>query len=271
MRCSALVTTMCALTFFALSSAANAQETTRAHLITRPDATDLLDAFPPIPLLNAVSGRAVLDCTVDASGDTACSATEEEPAGAGFAAAAGQLGRGLRYSPATENGRAVASHVRLPIVFANAVQRPASIAILTVPGHPGRSSNNADLSAYYPEAARSSGQAGLALIACATRSNGVLECALEREWPEGFGFGERALALMQEVPTARQRYAPSFRLNVAFHTEEYVSFYSEMPGPRDFERNYPRDALARGIEARTNPICEIQADRTVRCSARLDP
>jgi len=61
------------------ATAANAQETTRARLLTTPDAQMLTDLFPIIPLANGVSGRVTLTCDVAVEGNSACHTTDETP------------------------------------------------------------------------------------------------------------------------------------------------------------------------------------------------
>jgi TonB family protein len=261
----ALATAIC--TLLIATGAAQAQDTARPRLLTRPDANALMDAFPPVALLRGISGRAVLDCRVAANGDASCVAVEENPADRGFGAAAEALAREWRFSPATENGQQVNSQIRLPIVFDNASEIASTIALLPVPALPPAYFQTPELARYYPESARAADVDGAALLACVRKSDGALKCEVESEIPEGYGFAERAIALLQENPAQRARYSQSFRVNAAFYAgDRPMPFYERLPTGRTFARHYPPRALRTGVQGVAIPVCEIQADRTVQCT-----
>jgi TonB family protein len=218
----------------ALSMPAAAQEASRARLVTVPDADALSVNFPVVALARGVSGRVVLACDVAADGSSACRAAEEAPAGLGFAAAAETVAADWRFEPRTEGGAAVASTVRIPIVFTNPAGEAAVIETqLMVDGLPGerrqvrehdvrmsrelneisacqwaareacvvfRSNEDVRYNAdYYPEAARAAGTDARVLVACAIRQDRRADCAVDREAPEGAEFGAAALRLVSDV------------------------------------------------------------------------
>ena len=111
----------------ALLTPARAQETSRARLLTVPDATALSDHFPVVALARGVSGRVVLACDIAVDGSSTCNTAEETPAGMGFSAAAEALAAEWRFEPRVESGVAVASTSRIPVVFTNTFEEPLII------------------------------------------------------------------------------------------------------------------------------------------------
>jgi hypothetical protein len=220
-----------------LAPMANAQET-RARLITEIDANAFADAFPPVALATAVSGRVVLECAVAVDGSSECRAVEETPAGAGFGAAAEGLAADWRFEPRVENGQQVASVARMPVEFQNPnEQRLVIQSRLYVSGTRPRGAdtggafpplfmqratcgwnrsencarqamlaNEADedsppvsLFRYYPERALREEIDGRVVIACAMRADRTLDCAVQAEVPTGQEFGQRAIQLVSDI------------------------------------------------------------------------
>jgi hypothetical protein len=292
-------------------STASAQDADRARLTSEVDATVLGDAFPPVPLTLGLSGRAVLECAVAADGSSACAAAREQPEGFGFGAAAETLAREWRFTPAMENGRAAASVLRIPIVFENrSSQRLVLQTFIVVDGvrgmmgaiaeNPGDGPNAEEVARltcswgggtnctrpdrnyirrdqnirFYPQAAREQNIDGRALVACAMRSNHRLDCAVEREAPEGWGFGERAVDLVTNIaeqgrdnitPGAAFRIVADFAMHDRGSSQATRSPWSSAPTGGAFMRYYPRDAMARNIDGRAVLYCEILPSRRLAC------
>lgn len=287
-----------------LIAPASAQDRPRARLLTVPDGQALADAFPVVALARGVSGRVVLSCDVAADGNSNCLAVEATPADMGFGAAAEALSADWRFEP-------VVSTVRVPIEFQNEINEPLTlergIAIESFAGVDLSSQVNESYTqlmatyhavtvcqwsgrpdcaniqgpdnvrvlynvGHYPLEAAMQSVSGRAVVACAVRSNGGPECALEAVSPNAFGFGDTALRITSEVAAAqRAQLAPGqvVRVPVSFaivdRNGQRQTPWIEMPEARDFFRYYPRAAMRRDIEGYASLICTIMPDRRLDC------
>ena len=75
--------------------------------------------------------------------------------------------------------------------------------------------------AYYPDRAQRLGKEGFADIDCLVAASGaVISCALNREIPPGFGFGEKALhigCLFKFKPASDPNAPPAWTKNKLVH------------------------------------------------------
>jgi len=104
----------------ALSHAAGAasQVVTQPEWLAKPTAATVENAYPPIALQMAMSGRATIHCQVDEVGKLAdCKVTSELPEGLGFGAAALAMAPAFQMRPRTVGGQAVAGVLNVPIAF----------------------------------------------------------------------------------------------------------------------------------------------------------
>ncbi|MCC7268798.1 MAG: TonB family protein [Caulobacteraceae bacterium] len=91
----------------------------KAQWAVLPDAALVAAAYPPESRAAKISGRAVLNCRVGVGGRLeACATVSEDPAGKGFAEAAGKLADHLRLSIWTDEGLpTVGGRVNVPLRF----------------------------------------------------------------------------------------------------------------------------------------------------------
>ncbi len=85
--------------------------------LARPSAVDFAAAYPPLASDFDTEGRAVLDCLIVEDGRLRCLASSEDPAAAGFGAAALWLSRSLRSDAQVDGVPTLGRKVHLPINF----------------------------------------------------------------------------------------------------------------------------------------------------------
>lgn len=296
MRRAGRLLAFCAV-YAALSGLALAQNPSQTALLNAPSAEEIYDHFPPIPLTRGVSGHVSLSCAVAPDGSSECTIGGETPEGLGFGPAALELAQDWQFS---QNSQPVASTARVVVEFQNEretrqvtqgvilVQRAHTVhdrvsateisedelsyRICRWNGRRGCSAARPrfqlsdDVYAnYYPPAAHSENIGGRALVACAMRSDRRLDCAIEAEAPAGWGFGERALRVVNDVVIQaghRVEIGAAFRVPVQFGE---VDIWEEAPTVHHFRAVYPARALERSIQGRVVLFCEILQNRRPFC------
>lgn len=165
---------------------------------TRQPSGQQISALRPARVVTErMSGGAVLDCVVTATGAlSGCKVEREAPRGYGFGAAALKAAPLFRMAPATADGRATAgARVRAPVTFD--ARRVGGV--MTVMAHPmwiGAPDLAAVQAAYPPSAG---GASGKAVVRCAFDIEGrATDCELKSESPAGKGFGAAALGLADD-------------------------------------------------------------------------
>lgn len=205
----------------ALCLAATAQAQTRApewrdaEWIARPDAAAFAENYPPAALSQGVAGRVLLDCAVLLDTTAHCTVASETPLDWGFGEAALAIGRSFRFRPTERDGVPVAGgRVRVPIRFnmaADDIPHWFAAIMDTLPPEARvdlpswEQAPNAQMVEFaYPRAAQEAGLVGRGVLGCLINPDRTLACEIDRESPEGHGFGAAALTL-----------APRFVVNAA--------------------------------------------------------
>lgn len=256
-----------------MASAQSTDEEPARDFVTPPDPAVVSDAFPVVAMATGVSGVATLLCDVERDGAPRCQVEQEEPAGYGFGAAALEVMSTLRFAPGEAEQR------RVPVRFPTSATRAPVLDMITVTGIRGASAaavTSADpaLRRYYPQAAHVAGVEGRSLVACVVRSANAIDCAIEREEPTGFGFGEKALEVTQLTLNDQVRavrglvFRRPFEFVLSEPNEERAprSMWSRAPTARQIIDAYPVRALADDVEGRVSLLCEIQAGGLLNCA-----
>lgn len=168
----------------------------------KPSQEELLTVFPAEAFKRGIDGKAVISCNITTQGAlNGCTVVSESPAGKGFGAAAIALTPQFMMRPATLNGVAVASTVRMPINFyTNGAGEMASGGKKVIQPNVAWSQapSYADVVAAYPKKARDARVGGRATIACLMGEDGRLKsCVRAISEPRGYGFDIAAKQLAQ--------------------------------------------------------------------------
>jgi TonB family protein len=165
-----------------------------------PTAEEIEAAYPPAAASDGVEGTAVLLCRRTPVGSLEqCTVTEETPAGRGFGEAALRLAANF----SGPNGKTL---VRASIRFRRGQGRSSAQTLADGETMPPRSPPDppaakpapkaAGPTHFYPEAAQRKEVTGAALMICRVQPDeSVASCAVARESPPGFGFGEAAIKM----------------------------------------------------------------------------
>lgn len=168
----------------------------------KPTPEDLLAVWPKEALRLGKGGRATIDCKVSIQGTLFdCRVFDETPAGAGFGGAAIAMTPQLLFKPAQQDGKPVASSVRLPVKFempegtepaTSFGSHPVVDAAMAWPQAPTYS----EVTAAYPSKARAAGVGGYVGLHCSlTRAGELSRCETLKEEPRGYGFAAAARQL----------------------------------------------------------------------------
>ncbi|HRE44977.1 MAG TPA: hypothetical protein PKY87_13545 [Terricaulis sp.] len=196
----------------ALCLAATAQAQTRApewrdpEWIARPDGVVFAENYPPAALAQGVVGQVMLECAVLLDTTARCIVANETPLYWGFGDAALVIGRSFRFRPLERDGVPMeGGRVRVPLRFrmtaddntqwfAAYMDTLAPEARVDVPTwEQAPNAQMVDLA--YPRAAQEAGLVGRGVLGCLINPDRTLDCEIDRESPEGHGFGAAALTL----------------------------------------------------------------------------
>lgn len=257
-RLAAQVAALAIITALGGAQAAYAQDgaVTAQRLEHEPDPAFVFDAYPPLALAQRIGGEATLLCVIPAAGVHRCELDNETPEGFGFGEAALSLVPAFAFLPRREGGVAVDSGALLPVVF----EAP-----------PGPPPAPIDAVALFGNLPRAEDHSGRAMLACAGRRDGRLDCVVEEE--TGPGLGQRALSIIGSAASGPRFDRGPFRYGarVAFTfagppAPARPAIWSRRPSASDVASAYPSRALDRGVSGRAELDCVVQADRRLSCS-----
>lgn len=156
-----------------------------------PSNEDVLAVYPQAAKADGLSGRARITCTITAAGMLeACGIASEEPAGAGFGAAALALAGKFSLEPHWADGRsAVGAALTVPFRFQPPELRVPELKFKRRASYGGLG----DAGPYYPDDAARRHLTGLVLMDCDLAADGALSaCIVRSETPEGHDFDAAA-------------------------------------------------------------------------------
>jgi len=164
----------------------------------------LADAYPyskTAPRALPPSGAAVVSCRWHEGGDLDhCRVLSESPKAVGFGRRAAVVATLSRAPTPPASAVSPTSEVTIPVTFDGQAAAAAGDPklgghVLNAP-HWRMRPNPTDIMRYYPDRAMRMNAAGQVTVACYVVITGELEgCRIVSEAPEGFGFGDSALAL----------------------------------------------------------------------------
>lgn len=182
------------------------QAATRTALVgvawqSAPSYPDVVAAYPEEAKAKGVGGRVTLTCVFKGEGRLAgCQTVNEEPERLGFARAAKSLSDSFVGPTTLSDGRKTAG-ILTQISFTFAPEMLDPDPRKRVVGKPVWAvTPSADqFAGGYPDAAKQAGVAtGRAVLLCDIAAGGRLDgCSTQSEEPDGFGFGDAALALSE--------------------------------------------------------------------------
>lgn len=255
--------------------------------LAKPTPEDMMIVWPTEALRKRQGGSAVIRCSVGVQGLLLdCKVMEEEPAGAGFGAAAIALTPQFVMRPGRFNGKPVVSEVRISMRFPKefAPEGIMSNKIVAANRDWLEAPTYFDVAAAYPAKARAKRIAGYANLACSFKADGALRnCDVVSEKPGGYGFGAAARALAKQF-----RAHPNFadgapvggvrvQLPVAFATEMLDAktptlgkpTWAALPSAEQARDAYPAAADKAGVNTGRAVLgCMVEAEGKVACKVQ---
>ena len=158
----------------------------------KPSGEDVNRLWPAAAARKGIGGRAVLSCTVTATGTMSdCTIVSETPEGYGFGASALMLSGSFKMKPLTVDGLPVGgATVRIPLSFSSGGDSfggaTRGVPALTEPVW-ARAPSFADMAAAWPVSAGDSADGNVTLRCRVTASGGLKDCRQLAQGPGDFG------------------------------------------------------------------------------------
>ncbi len=220
-------------------------------------------------------------CTVTVLGNvTNCAVVREAPENLGFGASAIRISKLFEMKPATKDGKAIESRVRIPLKFNNPTP-----PMIVEPDWLKRP-NSEQLGDAYPPRAMEIGKSGKVVMECeVTVTGNVHHCAVVAEDPKGLDFGNAALSLanlFQMRPALRDGEAIESRVRVPISfscagcqaigpVQTRMHFRSPpwlaAPTFEQWKAAYPAKARAAGAGGAVNFECGFKGDGAIGACA----
>lgn len=250
--------------------------------LKQPSRIQMMQVWPVEALKRGKSGKAVIQCEVSVHGAlVACEVVSEEPAGAGFGAAALALTPQFLMKPGIIDGKPVRGTARIPINFVagapisglRTVKVVANVAWNAAPTY-------AEMVAAYPAKARENGVGGAVTLACKFKADGGLrDCNTVNESPRGMGFSTAAHSLTgkfagpTELRTGESTKDARTQLRFTFPVEMLNASaptigkptWAALPAAEELLGAIPQQAIDTGVAA-----ARVALDCIVVAEGRLD-
>ena len=169
--------------------------------VRKPSGNDVTRLWPAAAARKGISGKAVLSCTVTASGTVSdCEVVSETPEGYGFGASALMLAGSFQMKPRTVDGTPVGgATVRIPLSFSSGGERfgdsSRGVPALTEPVWV-KAPGFADMAAAWPPSAGNATEGNVTLRCRVMTNGGLTDCKPLAQGLAKVGFGEAAMTLV---------------------------------------------------------------------------
>ena len=236
-----------------------------------PDWVALMPLFPQRARQNAVAGYVRLGCEVTAEGRPAnCVVLLECPAGYGFGQASLDGAKTFDFAPKTVAGRAVPGHIVVPVSWSAPLLSPRDCPAGSIRKpiweHTPDPSEQQSL---FPARALADGENGAVRVLCdVDRDGGMQNCAVNFEYPEGYGFGSASLSLAAQykvdiAKTIMPGQARTVDIDFGWSAARRNipdPVWVERPSKQELEELAPPKGKSDGVSGSAKLICEVGSD-----------
>lgn len=283
MKSKSIALALCLLSSFpAQAKEADEHFDVRPDWLKRPNGEDVLAVWPREAWSKGLGGRAVISCRITLQGALAdCSVLSEDPAGAGFGAAAIALSPQFLLKPGIRDGKAVESILKIPIVFktpdlpiGSYIPGTGSLGRMTLTNVTWTEAPSYDeVVAAYPKKAREKGLSGRVTLDCEFKADGRLgNCDAIQEEPRNQGFAAAAKTIIprflgpQVLANGVSTRGGSTQITFVFDSDMLdpakrvvgKASWARLPSGGEVAAGYPAAAAKAGVRsARVLMLCDI--------------